>query len=84
MYGHTGFMLALEKLNIQISASSGCSAGVVVSGIIASGTNIQDWAEAATHVSKAVLDAAFIVTTTLPVTGRYSIPQTMVILWVSA
>ncbi len=52
VYGHTGFMLALEALNIRISALSGCSAGAVVGGIAASGTNIHEWAEAVTHVSK--------------------------------
>lgn len=53
VFGHTGFMLALETLKIQISASSGCSAGAVVGGVIASGSNIHDWAEAVTHVSEA-------------------------------
>ena len=49
VYGHTGFMAALELLGIQISASSGCSAGAVVGGVIASGANIQDWTEAVKH-----------------------------------
>jgi len=46
VYGHTGFMLALEALEIQISASAGCSAGAVVGGIAASGADIHSWAEA--------------------------------------
>jgi len=52
VYGHTGFMLALDSLKVQICASAGCSAGAVVGGVIASGTNIHDWAEAVTHVRK--------------------------------
>lgn len=53
VYGHTGFMAALESLDIQVSASSGCSAGAVVGGVMASGANIQDWTEAVTHASSA-------------------------------
>jgi predicted acylesterase/phospholipase RssA len=46
-------MAALESLDIQVSASSGCSAGAVVGGVMASGANIQDWTEAVTHASSA-------------------------------
>ena len=53
VFAHTGFMLALDSLNIQISASSGCSAGAVVGGVIASGTSIQDWTAAVLHASVA-------------------------------
>jgi predicted acylesterase/phospholipase RssA len=53
VFAHTGFMLALDRLNIQIRASSGCSAGAVVGGVIASGTSIQDWTAAVLHASVA-------------------------------
>jgi predicted acylesterase/phospholipase RssA len=42
-------MATLEALGIQVRASSGCSAGAVVGGVIASGANIQDWTDAITH-----------------------------------
>ncbi len=52
VYGHTGFMLALDALKVKVSASAGCSAGAIVGGILASGTNIHDWAETVTRVRK--------------------------------
>ena len=33
IYAHTGFLLALEKLQIELQAVTGCSAGAVVGGI---------------------------------------------------
>lgn len=44
VYAHTGFLLALEKMGIDIQAVTGCSAGAVVGGIYASGANLQEWA----------------------------------------
>jgi len=46
VYGHTGFLLALHKLDIKIEAMSGCSAGAIVGSVAASGGNIIDWSEA--------------------------------------
>lgn len=51
VFAHTGFMLALDRLNIQLGAAAGCSAGAVVGGVIASGTSIKDWAAAALRAS---------------------------------
>lgn len=51
IYGHTGFMLAVKKLNIEIEAMSGCSAGAVVGSIVASGGSIDEWSDALKHVS---------------------------------
>ena len=51
VFAHTGFMLALERLNIQLNATAGCSAGAVVGGVIASGTSIQDWTTAVLQAS---------------------------------
>ena len=45
IYAHTGFLLALEKLQIELQAVTGCSAGAVVGGIFASGTPVQRWAD---------------------------------------
>lgn len=50
VFAHTGFLLALKELGIDIAAISGCSAGALVGGICASGTNIQLWSEALKHV----------------------------------
>lgn len=44
VYAHTGFLLALEKMDLDIKAIAGCSAGAVVGGMYASGTPIQEWA----------------------------------------
>ena len=46
-------MLALDRLNIQLCAAAGCSAGAVVGGVIASGTSIQNWAAAVLHAGVA-------------------------------
>lgn len=52
VYAHTGFLLALERLGVSISASAGCSAGAVVGGVAASGTSLQDWSQAIARVSQ--------------------------------
>ncbi len=44
VFAHTGFLLALDKLNFPIVAGAGCSAGAIVGGIVASGTDVNDWA----------------------------------------
>jgi NTE family protein len=43
-------MSALDDLEIQISASAGCSAGAVVGGVLASGTDVRDWADELSRV----------------------------------
>ena len=53
VFAHTGFMLALERLNVRLNATAGCSAGAVVGGVIASGTSIQDWTAAVLHAGVA-------------------------------
>lgn len=50
VFAHTGFMSALNQLDIEISASSGCSAGAVVGGVLASGTHVLDWADTIARV----------------------------------
>lgn len=50
VFAHTGFMCALESLEIPVSASAGCSAGAVVGGILASGRTASDWQTAVTAV----------------------------------
>lgn len=52
VYAHTGFLLALEQLGVPICASAGCSAGAVVGGVAASGTRLDDWAQAIARVSQ--------------------------------
>lgn len=51
VYAHTGFLLALERLGIAVAASAGCSAGAVVGGIAASGTDLHRWVETLVRVS---------------------------------
>jgi len=46
IYGHTGFMAALDSLGIETSAIAGCSAGAVVGGVLASGTKLERWIDA--------------------------------------
>ncbi len=50
VYAHTGFLLALEKLGIEVHAISGCSAGALVGGVAASGTPLAKWAKAIAQV----------------------------------
>ncbi len=52
IYAHTGFLLAIEKLGIEISASTGCSAGAIVGGIAASGANLSKWSEDIVNVQR--------------------------------
>jgi predicted acylesterase/phospholipase RssA len=51
VYAHTGFLLALERLGIEVAAIAGCSAGALVGGIAASGANLHRWAETIAHVT---------------------------------
>ena len=44
VFAHTGFLLALERLGVEVAAIAGCSAGALVGGIYASGTDLQQWA----------------------------------------
>ncbi|MFV2002180.1 MAG: patatin-like phospholipase family protein [Paracoccaceae bacterium] len=46
VYAHTGFLMALQKMGVNVAAVSGCSAGALVGGIYASGTDLNDWAAA--------------------------------------
>src|SRR3989338_1302890 len=50
VYAHTGFLLALQKLGIEVSAVAGCSAGALVGGIAASGADLQLWSDAIANV----------------------------------
>lgn len=50
VYAHTGFLLALQKLGIEVSAVAGCSAGALVGGIAASGADLQLWSEVIARV----------------------------------
>ncbi|HEY5601815.1 MAG TPA: patatin-like phospholipase family protein [Gammaproteobacteria bacterium] len=45
VFAHTGFLLALEKLGIDVAAIAGCSAGALVGGIYASGTDLHRWSK---------------------------------------
>ncbi|MDP2760570.1 MAG: patatin-like phospholipase family protein [Sideroxyarcus sp.] len=45
VYAHTGFLLALQKLGIEVSAIAGCSAGALVGGIAASGADLNKWSD---------------------------------------
>lgn len=49
---HTGFLLALQNLGIEISAIAGCSAGAIVGGIVASGTDLRQWSEVIANVQE--------------------------------
>ncbi len=51
VYAHTGFLLALEKMGVNVKAMAGCSAGAVVGGIYASGTSIQEWVAALSKIT---------------------------------
>jgi len=50
VFAHTGFLLALEQLGTEVAAVAGCSAGALVGGVYASGTDIQEWAETIANV----------------------------------
>ncbi len=45
VFAHTGFLMALEKLDIKVSAIAGCSAGALVGGVYASGTSLDQWSK---------------------------------------
>lgn len=45
VYAHTGFLLALERMGIPVAAVAGCSAGAVVGGIYASGSELGQWSD---------------------------------------
>jgi len=45
VFAHTGFLQALENLGIEVSTIAGCSAGALVGGVYASGTDLQQWAK---------------------------------------
>lgn len=53
MFAHTGFMAALRDLGLDITASAGCSAGAVVGGVIASGTDLDDWTDVVSRIRTA-------------------------------
>ncbi len=52
VFAHTGFLVALKELNIPVVAGAGCSAGAVVGGIVASGTDPGKWAAALSEVTR--------------------------------
>lgn len=43
VFAHTGFLAALEEMGIAVAAVAGCSAGALVGGVYASGTELQRW-----------------------------------------
>ncbi len=43
VYAHSGFMRALQQLGIHYDAITGCSAGAIVGGVLASGTTLDNW-----------------------------------------
>ncbi len=51
VYAHTGFLLALDKMSLELKAMAGCSAGAIVGGIYASGTPVNEWAEALSKIT---------------------------------
>lgn len=46
VYGHTGFLKALDALGIEVAAGAGCSAGAVVGAVHASGGDLAAWSAA--------------------------------------
>jgi len=50
VFAHTGFLQALQQLEIEIVAIAGCSAGALVGGIYASGTDLDQWAATLANV----------------------------------
>ena len=51
VYAHTGFLMALEKMELDIKALAGCSAGAIVGGMYASGTPVQEWSDALLRIT---------------------------------
>lgn len=52
VFAHTGFLQALEKLEIPIVAGAGCSAGAIVGGIAASGADLEKWTRSLGEVKR--------------------------------
>ena len=50
VFAHTGFLLALEKLGIALDAIAGCSAGALVGGMAASGTDLHRWSQVIANI----------------------------------
>lgn len=50
VFAHTGFLLALEQLGIEVAAIAGCSAGALVGGVYASGRDLQQWTKSIANV----------------------------------
>jgi len=50
VFAHTGFLQALEQIGVNISAITGCSAGALVGGIYASGTEITQWSNTLANI----------------------------------
>jgi len=50
VFAHTGFLLALEQMGIEVAAITGCSAGALVGGVYASGRDLQQWADSIANV----------------------------------
>ena len=53
VYAHTGFLIALERLGIPVAAATGSSAGAVVGGMAASGTDLRAWSETIARIDRA-------------------------------
>lgn len=53
VYAHTGFLQALASMELEFSAIAGCSAGAIVGGIYASGTQLEHWVDALAHMERA-------------------------------
>jgi predicted acylesterase/phospholipase RssA len=53
VYAHTGFLMALDQMDVQIAAIAGCSAGALVGGMYASGTSMSDWAQSLATIRSA-------------------------------
>lgn len=51
VFGHTGFLLALRELGIDAAVMAGSSAGALVGGIAASGTDMRRWAQVISKVA---------------------------------
>jgi len=52
VYAHSGILQAIDGMDIRPSAIAGCSAGAIVGGIHASGTPLDQWLEALTHMER--------------------------------
>jgi len=52
VYAHTGFLQAIEGLDVPIAAVAGCSAGAIVGGVYASGTPLSQWVKALNQMKR--------------------------------